>query len=146
MGDLSERQHSGARLVSPVETDDGALVEFRFASRAGFRAPRAKNSCGNSKMAFAESGGSSPWANRSNGSVSSSRSGYRTSPRGLGARLAHFGGSALHGPVHYKVDFQGPEGFPSMGRIFGDDWACEVGANDLYFVFPQRRRQSPQHC
>src|SRR5471030_1918117 len=27
----SERQHSGARLVRPVEGDDGALVEFGFA-------------------------------------------------------------------------------------------------------------------
>jgi hypothetical protein len=30
-GDLSEWQHSGARLVRPVEGDDRALVEFRFA-------------------------------------------------------------------------------------------------------------------
>ena len=30
-GDLSERQHSGARPVRPVERDDGALVEFRLA-------------------------------------------------------------------------------------------------------------------
>jgi len=29
--DSSERQHSGARLVRPVEGDDGTLVEFRFA-------------------------------------------------------------------------------------------------------------------
>ena len=30
-----ERQHSGARLVRPVEGDDGALVEFRFAILKG---------------------------------------------------------------------------------------------------------------
>ena len=35
MGDLSERQHSGARFVRPVEGDDGALVEFRFAILKG---------------------------------------------------------------------------------------------------------------
>ena len=32
---LSERQHSGARPVRPVERDDGALVEFRFAILKG---------------------------------------------------------------------------------------------------------------
>ena len=34
-GDLSKRQHAGARLVRPVEGDDGALVEFRFAILKG---------------------------------------------------------------------------------------------------------------
>ena len=33
--DLSKRQHAGARLVRPVEGDDGALVEFRFAILKG---------------------------------------------------------------------------------------------------------------
>jgi hypothetical protein len=33
--DLSERQHPGARLVRPVEGDDGALAEFRFAISKG---------------------------------------------------------------------------------------------------------------
>ena len=34
-GDLSKRQHAGARLVRPVEGDDGALVEFGFAILKG---------------------------------------------------------------------------------------------------------------
>ena len=33
--DLSKRQHAGARFVRPVEGDDGALVEFRFAILKG---------------------------------------------------------------------------------------------------------------
>lgn len=35
LGDLSERQHPGARLVRPVESDDGTPVEFTLAVLQG---------------------------------------------------------------------------------------------------------------
>ena len=47
-GDLSERQRAGARFVRPVEGDDGALVEFRFAILKGAEKaePRASGTGG----------------------------------------------------------------------------------------------------